>query len=156
MSTEAIAAAPNSTWKLEVDTTGDGAEFTRVGGLNSFAATPNYSTADNTDFDSGLYGSDAVTQIKEQITATVLRRNDGSAYDAGQEAIRSAARKGEMLKVRYYDTAFDAAESYEATVSCQWAPQGGNGTALQSVNITLLVQGEPEEVPHPNAEEAPA
>ncbi len=151
MSTEATAAAPNSTWKLEVDMTGDGTDWTRVAGINSFSNTPSYSTADNTDFDAGLYGSDAVTQIKEQITATVLRRNDGSAYDAGQEAIREAARKGEMLKVRYYDTAFDTAESYEASVYCQWAPQGGGGTGLQSVNITLLVQGEPEEVPHPNA-----
>lgn len=155
MTITATEASPNSTWRLEVDQVGDGSAWTPVAGLNSFAANQNYSTADNTDFNSGLYGSDAVTQIKEQIAATVLRRNDGSAYDAGQEAIRNAARKAELIHIRYYDTAFVEAEAYEADVYAQWSPQGGAGTGLQSVNITLLVQGEPEEIAHPDVPVGP-
>ncbi len=158
MTITATEASPNSTWRLEVDETGAGTEWTPVAGLNSFAANQNYSTADNSDFNSGLYGSDAVTQIKEQIAATVLRRHDGSAYDAGQEAIRKAARAADLLHIRYYDTAFvadavagESAEAYEADVYCQWAPQGGGTTGLQSVSITMMVQGEPAEIAHPDA-----
>lgn len=151
MTITATAPSPNSTWRLAVDAVGDGTEFVPVAGLNSFQPADNYSTADNSDFNSGLYGSDAVTQIKSQLTATVLRRNDGTAYDEGQEAIRTAAKTAQLIRVRWWDTAFAEAEAYEADVYAQWAPQGGANTALQSVNITLMVQGEPEEVANPTA-----
>ena len=52
-------------------------------------------------------------------------------------------------------TAFDSAESYEADAYVQWAPQGGGTTGIQTVNVTLNVQGAPEEVPHPNAPVTP-
>lgn len=151
MAITATQASPNSTWRLEVEDTESEGTFIPVAGMNSFSPTDNYSTADNSDFNSGLYGSDAVTQIKTQVTATVLRRNDGAAYDAGQEVIRKAARKAELIHLRYYDTALDDGEAYEADAYPQWAPQGGDGTGLQSVNITLLVQGEPTEVANPGA-----
>lgn len=150
MSITANEASPNSTWRLEVEDTTPGT-FIPVAGLNSFARTQTTTTADNSDFNSGFYGSDVPTQAKIAVTATVLRRNDGTAYDAGQEALRAAANNADLITVRYYDTAFDDAEAYEADVYVQWAPQGGAGTALQAVNITLNVQGADIEVANPSA-----
>ncbi|WP_131104025.1 phage tail tube protein [Ornithinimicrobium sufpigmenti] len=143
-------ASPNSTWRLAVKGAEEGSRIP-VAGLNSFARTRPTTTADNSDFNSGFYGSDVPVQAKITVTATVLRRNDGSAYDAGQEALRIASEQSDLIEVYYWDTAFPEAESYEAEAYVQWAPQGGVGTALQAVNITLNVQGADREVANPTA-----
>lgn len=150
MSITATEAAPNSTWRLEVESAVPDT-FTPVAGLNSFSPTPAYTTADNSDFNSGMWGSDLPTQMKMTIAATFIRRNDGSAYDAGQELLREAAYAADLVRIRYYDTAFDAAESYEADAYVQWSPQGGGTTGIQTVNVTLNVQGAPAEVANPAA-----
>lgn len=141
-------SAPNSTWRCAVETATAGT-FAPIGGLNSFARTPNTTTADGSDFNDGRYGRDVPVQKKVTVSLTVLRRNDGTAYDAGQEVLRQAADEDELVRVRYWDTAFPGAESYEADAYVQWTPTGGSGTALQAVNVVLNVQGPDREVAAP-------
>ena len=144
MSITATEVAPNSTWRLEVNTGDESTPaWTPVAGLNNFVPGSAYTTQDSSDFNSGLYGSDAVTQVKKNLTAAFLRKNDGTAYDAGQEALKSAAEDATLAHVRWYDTAIDDGEAYEGHGYVQWAPQGGAGTGLQIVNVTVNIQGRP-------------
>lgn len=153
MSITATEAAPNTTWRCEVEDPATPDTWIPVAGINSFSATPTYTTADNSDFNSGMWGSDLPTQMKNQVTTTLIRRNDGTAYDAGQELLRTAAyaTPPDLLTIRYYDTAFDAAEAYEADVYVQWSPQGGGTTGIQTVNVTMNGQGAPREIANPSA-----
>ncbi|WP_122262232.1 phage tail tube protein [Ornithinimicrobium cerasi] len=150
MSITATEAVFNSSYRLDVSDD-DGTTWTPIAGLNSFSPTTATTTADNSDFNSGQYGSDVPTQKKVAVTATVIRRHDGTAYDAGQELVRVSAEDGSLLRYRWYDSGFVGGESKEADAYAQWAPQGGNQTTLQNINITLNVQGKPESVAHPDA-----
>lgn len=156
---ETLTPTANSAWRLDVDTAADPElpTWVQVRAINSFAPNVNYTTQDASDFDTGDWGSDAVTQRKWQATATLLRKIDGAgAYDAGQEFLRVAADDVDTVHVRFYDRSSAEGEAYEGFALVQWAPQGGVGTALQAVNVTLLGQGERSVIANPSgADEAP-
>lgn len=149
MAITATQPVNNGAYRLEI-TEDAGATWVPIAGLNNFTATEATTTADNSDFNSGLYGSDVPTQKKTTVTATVLRRHDGTAYDAGQEAVRIAAETSDLMRVRWYDSSFTGGESKQADAYPQWAPQGGNQTTIQMVNLTFNVQGKPETFYHPD------
>lgn len=150
----AIQPVNNGAYRLDITEDG-GTTWKTIAGLNNFTATEATTTADNSDFNSGLYGSDVPTQKKTTVTATVLRRTDGTAYDAGQEAVRISAETSDLMRIRWYDSSFVGGESKQADAYPQWAPQGGNQTTIQMVNLTFNVQGKPETVPHPNTTTPP-
>lgn len=153
---ETLTPTVNSAWRLDVDTATDPGTptWTQVRAMNSFAAPVNYTTQDASDFDTGDWGSDAVTQRKWQATATLLRKvNTAGAHDPGQEALRAHADDVTLAHVRFYDRSSTSGEAYEGYAIVQWAPQGGAGTALQAVNVTLLGQGARTRIAHPQAED---
>lgn len=142
MSTPTLEPTVNSAWRLDVNTgTTAVPVWTQVRAVNSFSPNVNYTTQDASDFDTGDWGSDAVTQRKWQAAAVLLRKHASGVYDPGQEALRQAADDVDLVEVRFYDRSTPAGEAYQGTALVQWAPQGGVGTALQSVNVTLLGQG---------------
>ncbi|WP_127572786.1 phage tail tube protein [Georgenia faecalis] len=152
MSTPTLEPTVNSAWKLDVQAATP-ATFTPVRAINSLNPTVNYTTQDASDFDSEGWGSDAITQRKWQVTATVLRKiASGTTEDPGQARLRAAADAVELVTVRFYDSSFPGGEAFEGDCYVQWAPAGGPGTGLQSVNITLLGQGERRKIANPTAE----
>jgi hypothetical protein len=72
----------------------------------------------------------------------LLRKRYSGIYDPGQEALRAAADSLELVHVRWYDRSGADAEAYHGYALVQWAPTGGDATGLQTVNVTLLGQGE--------------
>jgi hypothetical protein len=133
----------NTAWRVDVNTgTFELPAWVQVKGANSIAPNVNATTQDSTDYDTEGWGADAVTQRKWQIVMAVLRKRYSDAYDPGQEALRAAADSLELVHVRWYDRSGADAEAYHGYALVQWSPAGGDPTGLQTVNATLLGQGE--------------
>ncbi|MEU5847437.1 phage tail tube protein [Saccharopolyspora shandongensis] len=144
-------------WRLEVNTAGIDADcpvWVPVHGLTSFTETQDNNTEDDSDFDSGGWGSDVVTQRKWSIEAEGKRkRKDKQRFepDPGQEFIRRSARLigfDATIEVRWYrrDGSPDAHRGY-CTVS--EFEKGGEVTDLEPFTFTLAGQGEPVEIINP-------
>ena len=143
----------NTKWRLDIDTddTGTTPAWLQVKGLSALQPAVNNTVQDATDYDSVGWGADAVTLRKWQVTGTCMRKRyddaGTAAYDAGQEALRAAADDLALVHCRFYERGADGAaltdgEAYEGYALVQWEPQGGDATALSTVNFTLLGQGE--------------
>ena len=151
MSVQPTVGTPtvNTKWRLDIDTsaTPDTPEWAQVKGLSALQPAVNPTVQDATDYDSVGWGADAVTLRKWQVTGTAMRKRYSDAYDPGQEALRAAADDLSLVHVRFYERDADGAaladgEAYEGYALVQWEPQGGDATALSTVNFTLLGQGQ--------------
>lgn len=148
-----LAAAPgdpttNSKWRVDVDTAYDGTNgdtvtstWSQLRGMADFTPGLDNTIQDASDYDTGLWGKDAVTGRKWKGEATVNRNEYGSAYDPAQEFLRAAADSTDLVHVRWYERGVTAGEAYEGIALVQWEPQGGAGNGLSSVKVTLLGQG---------------
>lgn len=136
-------------WTLEVNTAADPAvpAWTKVRGLTKVAPTVSSTMQDDSDFDSGGWGSDAVTQRKWQIACEGRRKRDAAAAgftaDPGQEFIRTA---GELVgfdanvNVRCYRTD-GAPDAFTGWASVDYSGGGGGTTDLEPLSFTLNGQG---------------
>ncbi|KON72601.1 hypothetical protein M768_13925 [Cellulosimicrobium cellulans F16] len=151
MSVETLNPTVNSIWRLDVDTSATATpSWVQARAMQNFVPGINSTVQDSSDYDSEGWGSDAVTLRKAQPTATFLRKESPTtgAYDPGQEALREAASNLELAHIRWYERKAGG-EAWEGYALVQWAPQGGAVEGLQSVNVTLLVQGKPESIANP-------
>ncbi|WP_454044406.1 phage tail tube protein [Cellulosimicrobium sp. Marseille-Q8652] len=155
MSVETLTPSVNTTWRLDVNTAAEGspASWVQVRSLNSFQPAVNSTVQDASDYDSEGWGSDAVTQRKWQLVATALRKySSTNEYDPGQEYLRTASDNLALVHVRWYERqGAGNGEAYEGHGLVQWAPQGGDPTGLNSVQVTVLGQGARESIPNPAA-----
>lgn len=133
-------------WRLDVNTgTVAVPVWTQVRGVSAFTPTITPTTQDDSDYDSGGWGSTTKTMLAWSISATLLRKVsvvDG-ARDPGQEALREASDQfsdAGIVHVRWYEREVGG-EAYSGSAQVNWEPQGGDTTALKSVNVTLLGQG---------------
>ncbi|GAA2772779.1 phage tail tube protein [Saccharopolyspora taberi] len=142
-------------WTLEVEDPVTPDTWVPVKGLTKFEESGDDNTEDDSDFDSGGWGSDVVTQRKWQIEAEGKRKRDDAAQtytpDPGQELIRKAARKvgfDAAISVRWYrrDGSPDA---YQGTANVTDFTKGGEVTDLEPFSFTLAGQGEPVEIANP-------
>ncbi len=155
MSVETLTPSVNTTWRLDVNTSNtETPNWIQVRALNSLQPAVNSTVQDASDYDSDGWGSDAVTQRKWQIVATALRKftaADG-AYDPGQEFLRTAADNLALVHVRWYERQGGGnGEAYEGHGLVQWAPQGGDPTGLNAVQVTVLGQGPRTAITNPAA-----
>lgn len=132
----------NSTWRLDVDTSGlaGTGSWIQVKGMSNFVPGKNDTVADASDYDTDGWGSDAVMQQKFVLNGTVRRNKYAGSRDAGQEVLRAHADSLEMLHVRWYERTAGG-EAYEGWILVQWTPNGGDAAGIEEANIVGLGQG---------------
>jgi hypothetical protein len=137
-------------WQLDVNTgTYDVPVWTQVKGMTSIKETIESTKEDDSDFDSGGWGSDQVTQRKWRLECEGKRKRDADNLatfvpDPGQQAILDAGNLvgvGSNIDIRYYrkDGSPDA---YRGYVTVEYGGGGGPVTGLEPFNFTLGGQGE--------------
>lgn len=132
-------------FRLDVRLLGDTNPRKPVRGMKDFKAPVAITTADDSDYQSGFWGSDAKVQGKWSISATVKRGLGAisGAYDPGQEIIRLSEDKtgpAGILDCAWYDLN-GGPEAYTGLAFAQWAPNGGPKASLEDVGFTLNGQG---------------
>ncbi|GII63542.1 hypothetical protein Skr01_36270 [Sphaerisporangium krabiense] len=136
-------------WALEINTGTSGAPvWTPVKGLTTLKEAIASTMEDDSDFDSGGWGSDQVTQRKWSLECEGRRKRDASNLvtfvpDPGQQAILNAGNLvgiGSNVEIRYYrkDGAPDA---WQGFVTVDYGGGGGAVTALEPFNFKLGGQG---------------
>jgi len=148
-------------WYLDVDTAFSSAAPTWVGvfGIVNFQQKLNPTLQDDSDFDSGGFMSKTKTAEEWGVTAKIARKvtqADATAYDPGQEYLRSRAI-GQMgpnnaVHVRFYEMTPSGprAEAYDGFAAVTWSPDGGKMSDLDIVSLTLDGQGRLNAITHPN------
>jgi hypothetical protein len=131
-------------WRLDATTDG-GTTWVKIRGITNLQPTVNTTTQDDSDYDSGVWGSDAKTQLKWELTGTVKRGKGDSTglYDAGQEILRAAhdqVGSAGSVVVRWYDRT-GGPEAFTGTAFVQWSEAGGAPDALSTASFTLGGQG---------------
>ncbi len=151
---ETLAAALARKFKVDVRAVGD-TVWTALRGVNSLTPGIDTTTQDDSDFDSDGWASTVKTMLGWNLAAGLIRKYGTltEAYDPGQEILRNASDKfgtGGLVEVRWYDRE-GGDEAYQGTASVQWEPAGGDTTALDIVNVTLLGQGKRFDITNPAA-----
>lgn len=155
------ASTTNRKWFLDVNTNTPAAPiWVGVFGVTEFKFMLEPNLEDDSDFDSGGFQSETKTAEKWGLECKVARKvtvADATAYDAGQEFLRSKAI-GQMgpansVQVRFYEMepGGPREEAYMGSAAVTWSPEGGPMTALDMVAVTLSGQGELEQITHPDA-----
>lgn len=155
------ASTVNRKWYLDVDTSTTGTPtWVGVFGIQDF--TPgaiDANTEDDSDFDSGGYGSVTKTAESWSLELTVGRKvqaDDQTAYDPGQEFLRlkSIGTFGvaNSVRVRWYEMEPNGprVEAYEGNAAVVYNNNGGAHSALSTATITLTGQGAMVPVAHPD------
>lgn len=151
MSNETLTSTTASTWRLDVNTgTKAVPTWIQVRAMSSFTPGVNDTVQDDSDYDAEGWGSDTVTMKKWQNALTLQRKKDATgARDPGQEHLRAASISGATVHCRWYERFSIDGEAYEGDALIQWNPAGGDPTALNTVNVTMLGQGKRLELAHP-------
>lgn len=155
----------NRDWYLDVNIGTVGSpNWVGVFGIQEFQPNLEPGMQDSSDFDSGGYGSDDVTELKFSLDFKVRRAPQGAnalAYDPGQEVLRAAAEAlgtGNRAHVRWYEMGLNGprVEAYDGFANVQWKPDGGAGSGLRTVGVTLGGQGKRNLITHPDTGTPPA
>lgn len=147
VSTPQLTSTTAGKWKLDVDSSvgKDGSAYIPVRGMTNFQPTVNFTTQDDSDYDTEEWGSDAKTQMKWQNTCKVSRkRAAGYVEDPGQKVLRLAHDQlgdAGSVRVRWYDRNGGDAEAFEGFALVQWSDDGGATSDLSTVSVTLMGQG---------------
>lgn len=155
VSSPTLTSVPASKWKIDVDASVglDGSGYIPVRGIVDFQPALNTTTQDDSDYDSGVWGSDAKTQLKWQNTIKLSRkRGAGYTEDPGQKTLRLAHDQvgtAGTVRVRWYDRNGHGSEAYEGFAMVQWSEDGGATTALNTVSVTLVGQGTRSNITNP-------
>lgn len=160
------ASTGNRKWWLDVNTgTADAPTWIGVFGITDL--TPGGIDAnleDDSDFDSGGFGSKTKTAENWSVNLTVARKVQAAtptAYDPGQEFLRTKSfgkfGAANSVHVRWYEMEEDGPriEAYEGRAAVVWSPEGGAMSALSKVKVTLTGQGQLDLIAHPDAPVAP-
>lgn len=148
VTTPALSTSLASKWKFQIDTSvaQDGTAWTDVRGVTNLQPAIDQTTQDDSDYDTGLWGSDVVTQFKWSLVCKVDRKvASGYTEDPGQEALRvasfAATDAGRLVHVRFYDRN-GGAEAYEGSGNVKWSDDGGATSDKSSVSVTVMGRGE--------------
>jgi hypothetical protein len=155
------ASTTNRKWYLDVDTSvTDTPTWTPVNGIMEFTNSHDSNLEDDSDFDSGGFGSSTKTGETWGASFKVARKVTAAsalAYDPGQEFLRdkSIGKMGpaNSAKVRWYEMEEDGPreEAYSGRAAVTWDPDGGGVTALSTASVTLQGQGQLTQTAHPDA-----
>lgn len=168
MTSTAIARVPlgasttNRKWYLDVNTGTDAAPvWVGVFGLVDF--TPGQLDAkleDDSDFDSGGFGSQTKTGESWSVEATIARKvqaGQSTAYDPGQEFLRTHSfgtfGGANSVNVRWYEmeTGGPRVEAYAGRGAVTWTSKGGKPTDISTATLKIVGQGRLNLIAHPDA-----
>jgi len=129
--------------------------WTQVRAITTMATPISPTMQDDSDYDSDGWGSSAKTMLAWSLTATLSRKVGATSgdYDPGQERIRQAHDQfgpAGLVQVRWYDRE-GGPEAYTGYAHVGWEPQGGDTSALDTVNVTLTGQGKRTAITNPAA-----
>jgi hypothetical protein len=156
------ASTTNGKWWVDVDTADDGDAPTWTGVFGITDLTPggvDVNLEDDTDFDSGGFGSQTKTGESWSLEMTVARKTvqgAGTTYDPGQEFLRLRSYNigaANSVHVRWYEMSDGGprVEAFDGYAAVSWAPEGGSVTDLSTVTVTLNGQGRRNAITHPGA-----
>jgi len=146
-------------WWLDVNAgTHDTPTWTAVNGMLEFKPTLEHTLQDDSDFDSEGYKSSTATAIAWSIETKLARKvtvADATAYDTGQEMLRTASEElgvGNTVEIRWYEMEDEGPreEAYQGYAAVSWSPDGGEMDALDTVTVTLTGQGKRTSITHPD------
>jgi hypothetical protein len=142
---ETLISQTPAHFRLDVRLLGDTNPRKPVRGMTDFKGAVATTTVDDSDWQSGFWGSDAKVQGKWSLTGTVKRGLGATsgAYDPGQEIIRLSEDKtgvAGVLDCSWYDLN-GGPEAYQGLAIGQWAINGGPKASLENVGFTLNGQG---------------
>lgn len=155
-STEQLASTLQKSWKLDVNTgTTAVPVWTPVRAIGELKDALDPNAEDDSDYDSGDWGSDVITQLKWSLEVKVGRKVGVTSgnYDAGQEYLRAAASRtgaASVRQVRWYDRN-GGPEAYSGFGSVGWEPEGGDAKALKVATIKINGNGERVDIANPAA-----
>lgn len=142
-----ITAGVVSDWELSVAafTTGaTPASFTRVFGITDF--TPpgvSKNLEDDSDFDSGAWGSQTGTGLDYEISGSVKVPRATMTADPGQEILRKAGKSvAEDGYVHFRAIKKGALKGYSGVADATFTEGGGSRTDLTKADFTLAGRGE--------------
>lgn len=144
-------------YRLELDTGKDDApEWTMVPGVNAFTQKTDQTTQDVTDYESGGWARNAVTQLAWSVEVTIMHRchPETGAFNASQEALRKASMAfgaASLVHVRWYDRD-GRDEAYEGRALVQWEPDGSATDDVDSIKITLTGDGPLKPITNPTGD----
>ena len=146
----AITPGIVSDWELSVAAYTDGTtptSFTRVYGITDF--TPpgvSKNLEDDSDFDSGAWGSQTGTGLDYEMSGTVKVPRAGLATDPGQEILRLAGKSvAEDGYVHFRVIKKGATTGYTGVADATFTEGGGSRTDLTKADFTLAGRGELED-----------
>ncbi|MDQ0854780.1 hypothetical protein QFZ79_002891 [Arthrobacter sp. V4I6] len=135
-----------SDWTLEVAAYTTGAEpttYTRVYGITNY--TPpgvSKSLEDDSDFDSGAWGSQTATGLDYEISGTVKVPVATATADPGQAILRAAGKGvGEDGYVHFRTVKKDGATGHKGLADASFTEGGGARTDLTTAEFTLAGRG---------------
>ncbi|TQJ60480.1 hypothetical protein FBY30_2748 [Arthrobacter sp. SLBN-83] len=136
-----------SDWTLEVAAYTDGTTpttFTRVYGITDFTPpAPSKNLEDDSDFDSGAWGSQTGTGLSYEMSGTVKVPRAGLAVDPGQEILRLAGKSvAEDGYVHFRAIKKGATTGYTGIADASFTEGGGSRTDLTKAEFTLSGRGE--------------
>lgn len=151
-----ISQSP-SRWLVQVDTASSNTApaWLSVFGTQSFAPKINPNMVDNSDFDTGVWTSQAITGVGWANTQTCEHKLYTGAPDPGLEFIRLKAtpagtRNIELVHTRWFDR-YGQPEAFEGWALCTYENQGGTGKDTEKINVTYNGQGALLEIANPYA-----
>lgn len=143
----AITPGLVSDWTLEVADYTNGTApttYTRVYGITDF--TPpgvSKNLEDDSDFDSGAWGSQTATGLDYEISGTVKVPRATATADPGQEILRVAGRGvAEDGYVHFRVIKKGATKGYMGVADATFTEGGGSRTDLTTAEFTLSGRGE--------------
>lgn len=142
-----LTSSAASKWKLDIDSSvaQDGSSYIPVRGLVDFAPKVDTTTQDDSDYDSGVWGSDAKTRLKWHNDLKLSRkRAAGYVEDPGQALLRAAHDQvgtDGVVRVRWYDRNGTPGEAFEGFAEVEWSDDGGASDQLSTVTAMLKGQG---------------
>jgi|GEM_PF-2057137 len=145
-STEQLVATLARDWALDVNSgTPSVPVWVKVRGIGELKPTVEANMEEDSDYDGDGWASETKTELKWSLETKFLRKVGFTSgnHDAGQEIIRNAHDKfgvAGTVQIRWYDKN-GGAEAYSGYASVQWAPEGGDTKALQTVTVTLSGNG---------------
>ena len=141
-----ITAGVVSDWTLEVAAYVDGATpttFTRVFGITDF--TPpgvSKNLEDDSDFDSGAWGSQTGTGLDYEISGSVKVPRATMTPDPGQEILRAAGKSVAEDGFVHFRVLKGGVSGYEGIADATFTEGGGSRTDLTKADFTLAGRGE--------------
>lgn len=146
MTTETPVSALARRWRLNVDMgTAPATDYQMCPAVTNLTWTADPNIEASTVYEDDGWAGNEKTGQAWQVQVTFLRKKaaDSTAYNAVHEALRLAAfADGEDAKVgvQLCDRT-GAPEAYQGSAIVTWTPQGGEATALDSVQVTLTGDG---------------